>query len=53
VEDEQCLVQVADALEQHVLGEILDEGAADAEFSPRERDLDLALGVDLLETILE
>jgi hypothetical protein len=34
-----------DALEQHVLGEILDEGSLDAEFSPGERDLDLALGI--------
>ena len=53
MEEEQRLAQVGDALEQLVFGEIVHECAADAKSPARERRLDLALGGDFLEAILE
>src|SRR5215831_7516278 len=53
VEDQQCLAQVGDAIEELMLGEVVDETAADAKLPTREGRLDLTLGADLVETILE
>src|SRR5262249_41220164 len=53
VEDQQCLAQVGNAIEELMLGEVVDEIAADAKLPTREGRLDLTLGADLVETILE
>ena len=53
VEDQQCLAQIGNAIDELVLGEIVDEAAADAKLPTRQRRFDLALGADFVETVLE
>jgi hypothetical protein len=53
MEDEQRLAQIGDALHEFMFGEVVDESAADAKLPARQRGLDLALGGDFLEPILE
>ena len=53
VEDQQCLAQIGNAIDELMLGEIVDEAAADAKLPTREGRFDLALGADFVETVLE
>src|SRR5262245_17498383 len=53
VEDQQRLAQMRDLLPQILLGNIIQEGAADTKPPSLERDLDLALLRDVLKSIPE
>src|SRR5260221_3428008 len=53
MEDEQCLAQIGNAREELVFSEVVHEGTADAKSTARERGLDLALGGDFVEAVLE
>ena len=50
---QQRLVQRADAGGEHLLGDIVEKSAADAELPAGERDLDLALKSDVGHLLLE
>ncbi len=53
VEDEQRLVQLGDVRGEILLGDVVEEGAADAERAARERHLDLALRGDVGDAVAE
>ena len=51
--DQQRLVQFGDMRHQAVLGDVVEEFALDLERPSGELNLDLALGADVLDAILE
>jgi len=53
MQHEQCLVQILHAREQVLLGDVVEELAADAERPAGEQHLALALGADVGHLVLE